>query len=333
MSTRFYEKSLGYLLNEYARKELPKLGVKLGNNTGSSPILQLTNVLLQAIPRARRSVSEASTLSVPDNVKTGYEELKRAILRGEDLTPYQGRKTGGRKYAEFIDYMKANYGLDHFHLGGKDKHGRVGRTGEIALAYVTDDTAYIVDIVDHSKSKPAPWWSRKYLRIMHKEWPEVIRPWRIKGLELSYSPVEEDIEHLSKAAVNTMFNLGSGVIYGQIGNGFVANGIHATASFDLNRLLWQVEPLHAHILADINELGGSINDFKLVSVSSSMLAYSHNEMDVFYVVMRSRRSNSTDRIRMLYMNTNSCPEHYLTHEKYPMNMITALLLSKVRVKY
>lgn len=333
MSTRFYEKSLGNLLNEYACKELPKLGVKLGNNTGSSPIVQLANVLVQAIPRAKRSVSEASTLKVPDNVKVGYEDLKKAIASGEDLTPYQGRKTNGRKYAEFTDYLKANYGLDHFHLGGKDKQGRVGRTGEIALGLVANETVYIVDIVQHGRGQPEPWWTKKYLEIMHQEWPEVISPWRIKGFELSHSTGEKEVEHLSKAAVNTMFDLGGGVIYGQIGNGFVANGIHATASHELNRLLWQVEPLHDLVLDHINELGGSINDFKLVSVAPSMLAYRHNEMEVIYVAMRTRRSKSKDELRMLYMNTNGCPEHYLTHEKYPMNMITALLLSKVRVKY
>ena len=332
MNRRFYEKSLGNLLNEYARKELPKQGVKLGSNTGSSPILQLTNVLIQTIPRASRSVVEASTLTVPTSVESGYSELKQAIERGEDLTPYQGRKTNGRKYAEFTDFLKGNYGLDHFHLGGKDSRGRVGRTGLIALVYVTNYKAYVVDIVQHSKSLPDPWWTKKYLMTMHQEWPDVISPWLVPGLSLSYSPDEKAIEELSKAAVNTMFDLGDGIIYGQIGGGFVANGILRTAVNELNRLMLSIEPLHNSFVEYLRELDEIVSDFQLLTVSTDTLTYRHREMDIDFIASSVRISNTYKKPALFYINTNGRPEHYVTHADLHLNEITALILAKMRVK-
>lgn len=321
----FFEKTFEQLLNEHAISRLGSMNIKLGRASNSPPLFQLLNTLTLAIPQRRRKVIEASSLTIPSHLEVGYQALKNALNNGRDLSPFQGRKNKGRQYGDFVDYLKANYGLDHFHLGDVDERGNVKRTGFIALVYITKINAYVVDITQHDTSLGEPWWTKRYLKLMHSEWPDVIAPWRLENCMLTHDVDEEGIKALSKNGVNTALQLDNKVAYLPLGGGFSSNNTHFRTTHVQISLLRNIQPMHMELVKYLRENNERINDFKLIWMEPNLLIYSHIQLKIDIYVF-----NYTDRDRpktkIAYCNSHGYPPTYVVRPGLSLNRITSAVL-------
>ena len=73
------------------------------------------------------------------------------------------------------DTLLASWGIHHLHLGQDVKRdGFVGRTPGLLFVLIQDDTAYLLDRLDHQS-----FHSERLFQIVHDNWPAIVRAWRL----------------------------------------------------------------------------------------------------------------------------------------------------------
>lgn len=174
-------------------------------------------------PRPRR-ILISREFSCPLAYLSGLQLLEDKVRGGQDLTPHLSRKI---LESDFDDPILNDWGIQHFHLGRThDKRGLTRGTPYILLARVTNDEFYMIDVVGHDL-----WHHRRYVDILHSNWPRSIEPWKCSGaLGLSDAPSDEAVKMLRTGHVNYMVQTEDGTIYCPIGGGYANSGISLEAS-------------------------------------------------------------------------------------------------------
>lgn len=330
MSVLVYKKSFDSYLDTYAERKLAKLGKKLGDDRKHSPFLQYINSMRQGVLAIPRIIKEASSIQVPDGYEAGYQGLKLALMRGDDITSYLGEKTGSRQYGDHTDFAHALYGFHHFHLGVKDRSNRVPRTRYIALAYVTNSTVYLVSIVPHKDDQgKVPWFDKEFLEIVHQEWPEVIKCYRLpKGSKPMRDIDSEDIEALTKARVNTYFQMNDGTMYAMLGGGVTGSGMHGSSVSEYNQVFNAFAQMHSEIEKYAERVRSKFTEFTLFHIGYDTLIYKQLGVEVYFAVYFKG-----DKCITAYASAAGCPKIYAINSSFKFNRIADLLLSQIRIQY
>lgn len=180
------------------------------------PIL-FFNWLHRQIPPQRRTAVLATELTCPDAFKPGLDEIIRKSECGEDLAPHLSKNT---KDLMHHDPLLNDWGISHLHLGRQvdSQSGLVERTGPILFVVATEDHLYMIDVMEHGRGH-RPWPRQRLLQVIHDNWPDLIRPFRLKGISLvGPGPTDDDIDFSRSAGVTTMVEL-DGAVYAPIGGG------------------------------------------------------------------------------------------------------------------
>lgn len=175
MISKFPYELVTKAINDWAALELQKKQIKF--NDKISPFIQLQNYLSRVIPKKNRKVVISESFVVSDENRNGFEMLRTAIAKGNDINKYLSKLTTN---AEFADGLFDYYGCVHFHLGEnleydkKVKSEFYERTCEVALAIVTDTEVFFIEAKPHGKDYPETWTSLSVLEIVHQEKPYLI---------------------------------------------------------------------------------------------------------------------------------------------------------------
>ena len=106
--------------------------------------------------------------------------LRHLFVEGAPVTPYLSRSTLS---SNSNDQLLWDYGIHHFHLNRKlEQSGFVERSDYLLLALVSDTDAYFVDIRPHHDPDKLLWVRQDLLAIIHSNWPELIKPFILRGL-------------------------------------------------------------------------------------------------------------------------------------------------------
>ncbi len=175
------------------------------------------NLQKRLIPVLPRQVLKAAEFTCPPELQTGLSMIEQKISRGADLLPHLSTKLRKPNYS---DPLLNHWGIHHLHLGSAmQASGFVDRTGPLLFARFDHQNAYLLSVLPHGA------WSRQdFVRVLHKNWPESIRPYRLNGvvsLAVQYS--DEDVAKLRSVQVNTMVEVEPGVVYAPMGGGVTAS--------------------------------------------------------------------------------------------------------------
>lgn len=178
--------------------------------------LNLTKRLVRPIPR---SVLRAQNFSCPPDLVTGLTEVERKISAGEDLSPHLSKLL---RNPTFNDPLLNDWGIHHVHLGTTlDSDGFVNRTGPVLFARFDGTNAYLIDVLPHSS-----WSLQRLVKELHDNWPASINRYRLnRVIGLSTTVSDKDVAVLRKGNVNTMVDLGGGIVYAPIGGGYSTSGL------------------------------------------------------------------------------------------------------------
>lgn len=179
------------------------------------------------IEKKPRKLSTSSNFSVPKESLEGYEILKKAITKGDNLQPFLTKNISSVCIQDKFLY---DFGLYHFHLGRffeKDYKGNVfiERSKNVALAVVRDDEIFMVSIEDHNKnSNPKIWSDTKYIETIHSDRPDLISNFKILGLSGSVKTSDEDRLILRKKNANSSILLKDGTVYSSLMSPLMSSG-------------------------------------------------------------------------------------------------------------
>jgi hypothetical protein len=191
-------------LADLLKSELTTHGYDLPPAMSDEPLIRgYLNVLHRSIPTRVRRVLESSEFVCPAELAPGYAEATRKATAGESLVAHQSRRLDD---IEYNDPLLNDWGVHHLHLGTtRESHGYVARTGPLLFVRATDDCLYAIQIYGHGA-----WSRREIVEILHRNWPESIEKYRLKGvLGLQMQHTETDIKDLRKVGVQALIQVGT----------------------------------------------------------------------------------------------------------------------------
>jgi len=132
----------------------------------------------------------------------GIRRVRVELENGRDIRPFLGERTASirnrrdekRNPKQRNDLFFSDWGLHHFHLGADlvNTGKRVMRSRRVLIAHLTESDAYLLDVVPHGKGFPDVWGDTTYLKILYRNWPEVLEQYELKGLRAS--ALEDEVQ-------------------------------------------------------------------------------------------------------------------------------------------
>ncbi len=203
-----------------------------------------------------RTVLEALELSIPKEVQQGLSIIREKVEQGADLTPHLSTSL---RRLNFDDHLLNDWGVYHLHLSTTtDERGFVTRTDEVLFARFDDNHGYFIGIYRHGD-----WSKQDVLKIIHRNWPDTISQYRVKGIiGLSSHASDIELSELRKAGVVTMVEVEPGIVYFPPGGGYMTSGISMEVVMNCSNLFrlmdsWEqlIREEANRILDEIEKLG------------------------------------------------------------------------------
>lgn len=219
-------------INNWAKDQLILKSVNF-NNSGKIPFfVQYLNYLSKLIRSKPRRVNKARNFEITPENDDGFMELVNAFESGLDINPYLSK---GVLDAKKVDGMLDNFGIKHFHLGNVTNDKFSSRTGEIALAIVTDDEVFFVTSKQHGKGYGDIWYEKDVVEIVHKERPDLIEHCKVSLFSEISNPVSKtsDIKTFRNNNINTPITLDDGTSYMPFNLGQSLAGFSTLSSLEM----------------------------------------------------------------------------------------------------
>lgn len=170
----------------------------------------------------RSTELHARELELTPEIRAGVAAAERDLTVGADLTPRLSRKLLKRG---FNDKMLNDWGIHHLHLGlSMEPEGRfVTRTGDVLFVLFRDNDAYLIDVRAHGA-----WCDDDLVEIVHTNWPETIRQFRLEGVS-GFELTTEQRTNLRNKNANAGVTVRDGTFYAGIGGGLVGSAANLRA--------------------------------------------------------------------------------------------------------
>ena len=163
--------------------------------------------------------------------------IRHLLVEGQNVTRFLSRFVDE---LTFSDGLLWDFGMHHFHLSRKpDKSDPrfVERSDYLLYAIITQESAYVVDIGLHKES--LRWVRQDLLRIVHLNWPELIKPYVLRG-QTGDVLTDKEKMNLRKKNVNHVTELG-GKAVSPIGGGMASDGSSSACRIWADRLLHEID--------------------------------------------------------------------------------------------
>ncbi|GBQ06951.1 hypothetical protein [Acetobacter cerevisiae] len=177
----------------------------------------------------RRIASIPRTIEIGDSFvcppchEAGWIMLQEKVRKGEDINSHLST----RHISLFNpDGLLAEWGVHHFHLGTTlypKNPAFADRTGPLLYAIVGDEAFYAINVYDHHSFE-----NIDVLESIHRNWPEMISRYRVKGVT-GGAWDKEQRQALRRKNANVAVTTSDGTVYMPISGGVVASGINLEA--------------------------------------------------------------------------------------------------------
>lgn len=183
-------------------EEINQAGLRFSDNLAKDYlIIRYFTYLRKLGSKKSLNIHKSREFVCPDEYQDGLQDIEEKLKQGEDISPYLSKDAD--KLVN--DLMFNDWGVIHLHLGKElEENGQyIKRTGPLLFLYFKEDNAYLINIFPHQN-----WTKKEVLQIMYSNWPELIKPYimtGVQGLEPGYS--ESQHLKLRKKGYNVMLEL------------------------------------------------------------------------------------------------------------------------------
>ncbi|WLH62065.1 hypothetical protein [Pseudomonas sp. FP2300] len=174
------------------------------------------NAAQRRIPVKPRALLVSDVFHCPPEHLLGWTQIKKKVEQGQDLSPHLSKLIDeiGK-----TDLMLSDWGVYHLHLGTELKGRYIARTGPLLFARVTEDDFYAISIYSHDD-----WTDADIVETIHRNWPESIAHWVLKGMQPAEKLTSDQRKTLRKKRYNSFVQVSDGTTYAPIGGGYVFSG-------------------------------------------------------------------------------------------------------------
>lgn len=220
-------------LSDIVRNDINEMGYDTSSVSKDKLLLLYNELLMRLIIPRKREIEISKEFVCPTSLQDGFNELKQKILNGISINAHLSRKI---KNIDYDDKMFYDWRIHHFHLGTEidPTTNLIKGTKEVAFAYITDEKAYFIQVLDHNQ-----WGNKDVLNIIESNWPFLLYRYKVNG-EPEIDLSQDDILKLRGKNVNTILKLASGNSYVAIGGGY--NGLGSSlealqATIELKKIM------------------------------------------------------------------------------------------------
>jgi len=210
--------------------------------------LNLIKRLIQPFPR---TVLRSKAFTCPGNELSGLAEVERKITVGEDLSPHLSRLL---RNPSFNDQLLNDWGIYHVHLGTTlDSDGFVRRSGPVLFARFDNTHAYFIDVLPHGS-----WNLQRLVKDIHENWPESICRYRLNKVSGLSRPITDDcVKKLRRGHVNTLIDLGGGIVYAPLGGGYSTSGLSTEVVIQGDYCAMRLRQMQQTVIDNIETIAAS----------------------------------------------------------------------------
>jgi hypothetical protein len=190
------------------------------------------DALLNLAHRQVRAVPRKVVLSLPlqqqladdsgSEPAAGLRRVAAMLERGANVGPYQSKLSVDLTKH---DHLLNDWNIHHLHLGAHTDGARFARrTGPLLFAWIDDDVAYLIDILDHSSFAEL-----RLLEIIHAEWPRLLVPFHCKHIvDIEPELTAADRVDYRAMGITMMVKLACGLVLAPAGGGAMTSQLSRT---------------------------------------------------------------------------------------------------------
>ena len=201
------------------RRDLAALGYSINPSTSDeNAAIMFFGAIRRRLRQTKRTIKTSVEFSCLAALAPGLEILRRKIRKGEDLKPFLSRKLTDPDYD---DPMLNDWGVYHLHVGTVlEGDGFMSRTDPVLFALITNTHVYEIQMYSHGQ-----WANRDVLEIIHKNWPDLLEPYRLRGVTaIAHNPTSVELGKLRKANISCIHQVRDGTVYAPPGGGSMTDG-------------------------------------------------------------------------------------------------------------
>jgi len=222
-----------------------------------------------------RIIYKCSGFSCPKQYQEGLAQLERTIKNGDNLMPYLSRDIYD---ARKNDRMLFILGITHFHLGTKQDGKKpllIKGTEDILYAFLQKQDCYFIKIDKHGL-----WDDENLLRLVNSDFPDVLKPWKLKDVTPG-GLSDNDRKILRSKNVITLITINNDV-YMPPGWGTSTAGTSVKATFDLVGYIHYLDILEKKLILQLNEQKEKIEkDYGLTIERMDLFLYQTDPVKIF----------------------------------------------------
>ncbi|MEO6862453.1 MAG: hypothetical protein ABI180_13140 [Microcoleus sp.] len=248
---------------EIITQELCSLGYPPKDEEDLDTILtRYLNFSVRIPPTIVWTVKQSKELAnkiIRQEITLGLQEFIEKAELGQNLKPHLSTQSDNPEYKDLMFY---DWGIFHFHLGTNPhpkRQGFVERTGDLLFAIAHSHTArmYLIDIHPHLGG----FTNQDLLRILEENWPEIIEPYALKGVNgLTYNASDSDIGSLRKASINSVLQTPGGRFLISMGGGITGAGTSTRIRIEADRRITNVGQLEDFFIQQRDTIAVYFND-------------------------------------------------------------------------
>ena len=204
--------------DEIIAHELTTMGYRLNPAENSEKLrFKYFNLKRRLVSVKPRKIYISKEFYCPSNLQIGLNLLITKFENGLDVSSHLSKKVSKLKKR---DTLLDDWGIHHFHLGEKLNGKFAKRDGPLLFARIEEDRIFFLNIFPHGV-----WSNQQMVRIIHDNWPESIKSYRIKdAIGVLNLPDDQDIVKLRQGGIAYLMEIYPSIVYMPIGGGLCLTG-------------------------------------------------------------------------------------------------------------
>lgn len=188
------------------------------------------------------------------------------------------------------DGLLWDFGMHHFHLSTEvEKTGFVKRSAYLLFAIFTEENAYFVDVRRHPKPGDLGWVRQDLLRIVHSNWPQLLEPKVLRGVNApALTDAEKQELRNNNISINNATLIGDNAV-APIGGGVTKAGTSVVCQFLADKCLYEVRRHQSYLETQPAEVRSALQDKGMIT---------NGDMG-FKLVLLDSYGSSNEKIRSL----------------------------------
>ena len=219
--------------------------------------LNTCSKLIRPIPRKVFISEELKSKQLPEEINPIFDEIKTEFEKGCNVNPHLSK---GLLDSDFDDLLLHAFKMHHLHLTNRNEtaSGFFERanslpSNSLLFCIVAEGDVYFIDILRHNEGNV--WVNRGLLEIIKNNWPDLLEPGKVHGIEgAGYS--DEEIWQLRQDGINSPIEIDGSTYLPIVGGGISLsrhNLMHCIAANGFIKEIRKIEELLIGIEYSIRE--------------------------------------------------------------------------------